>query len=214
MFLIVCAPTVSAQGGTRPSVADSSAARIMARVGTQTGAVWLRDILRQAGGQQPPAKLDEIGDSLMTRAIAPAAGRNASDAYTRSMSALSALVLAGASAPLNGRPYAGAFDRIVAVHKQAASHKIRAKALGGMLVTSHLRAVDYLRGVAESSDSTAYDAMELLVTDANGGSWTGIQPTAAERQESVSALRALASGGRVKNQRAANLLEIWIQRGQ
>ena len=37
-----------------------------------------------------------------------------------------------------------------------------------MLVTSHSRAVDYLRHVAESSDSTAADALELLMTDAGG----------------------------------------------
>lgn len=213
LFSIVCAPTASAQGVTRPAVADSSVPQIMRRVGTQPGAPWLRDILRQAGAQYPPAKLDEIADSLMTRAIAPARGQNTREAYTRPMNALSALVRAGARAPLSGRPYAGAFDRIVTVYERAPSRYIRAKALGGMLASpSRSRAVDYLRQVAESSDSTSYDAVEFLITDANGGSWTGIWPTASERKESIAALRALASRGRVTDIRAANLLESWISR--
>ena len=67
-----------------------------------------------------------------------------------------------------------------------------------------------MRQAAESSDSTSYDAIEFLITDANGKSWTGILPTASEQQESISALKALASRGRVTDIRAANLLEGWI----
>lgn len=71
--MAVWAPAAWAQGGAAPAIADSSAARIMARVGAQAGAPWLRDILRQANASYPRAKLDEIADSLVTRAINPAA---------------------------------------------------------------------------------------------------------------------------------------------
>jgi hypothetical protein len=183
----------------------------MARVGKTPGAVWLRDILRQANAQYPTAKLDEIADSLALRAIVPASVQQTSDVHSNAVNALNALVLAGSSAPLGGRPYAGAFDRMVRVHRQSQSHNIRARALSGMLVTSHSRGIAYLREVAESTDATAYDAVEALVNDANGGSWAGIEPGAAERQESASALKSIAASGRLKDQRALALLGPWTQ---
>jgi len=203
----------SAQGRGSPAVADSSPARIMAHVGNNAGAVWLLDILRQSEAQHPQAKLDEIADSLVARAIDPAAAQpTTSEAYRHAVDAINALMLAGISAPWNGRPYSGAFDRLVKVHRQAAAQGVRIRALAGMLVASHARGVDYLRQTAESSDSTAYDAAELLIVDANGGSSVAVTPTAAERQQSVSALKALASGGRVKDPRVATMLDVWIQR--
>jgi hypothetical protein len=211
-FVIVCAPAAAAQARTRPAIADSSARRIMARVGSETGAVWFRDLLRQADGAQPRAKLDELADSLTTRALDPGSARRDSEAYVRAVNASLALMDAGTSRARGGRPYPGAFDRLVTVHRQARSLYVRRTALIGMLVTSHSRAVDYLRRVAESSDSTAVDAVELLTMDADGGSSAAITPTAAERQESVSALKALASGRRVEEPEAANSLAIWIQR--
>ena len=212
LFLIVCAPAALAQARASPAIADSTPAKIMARVGKKPGAVWLRDILRQANAQFPSAKLDQIADSLALRAIVPAGVQPRSEVYANAVDALNALVLAGSSAPLGGRPYAGAFDRMVTVHRQAQSQNIRARALSGMVATSHSRAVAYLREVAESTDATAYDAVEALVNDANGGSRVGIEPSATERQESASALNAMASSGRVKDQRAVSLLGPSTQR--
>lgn len=84
-----------------------------------------------------------------------------------------------------------------------------------MLATPyHSRAVEYLRRVAESRDSTAYHAIELLIADSYGGSWTGIPPTAAEREQTVSVLKALASSGRVTDIRGAQFLEIWVGRNR
>jgi hypothetical protein len=182
----------------------------MAHVGTQAAPVWLRDILRQADAQYPTAKLDEIADSLVLRAIDPASARRGSEARRSAINAINALVLAGSVASLPGRPYASAFDRMITVHQQAASRGVRARALGGMLATpSHSRALDYLRRVAESSDSTAYHAVEFLIVDAGGGSWTGL-PVTAKRPESIAVLKALSSGGRVTDQRALMLLEGWV----
>jgi hypothetical protein len=209
--LIISAPASSAQVGTRLAIGDSSAAHIMARAGNQTDAIWLQDILRQSKAEYPRAKLDEIGDSLVARAIDPASVQQQSAAHTRAAEALMTLWRAGRArnASSSGRPYAGAFDRMVTVHRQAPSHYIRAKALSTMLTSaSHLRAVDYLREVAESSDSTAYEAMVFLIFDADG--WTTTPPTASERQESISALKALAARGRVTDGRAAQLLRVWI----
>lgn len=202
-----------AQERSRPPIADSSASLIMKRVGARPGAVWLRDILRQASGPQSQAKLDELADSLVARAMDPASGQKGSQAYVRASQALQALTLAGSRGPWHGRPYVGLFDRLVSLQKSAPSHDIRWKALGAMLVCPcHPRAVEYLSAVAESEDSTAYNAIQFLITDANGGSWVGIQPTASQRQVSAAALKALANRGRVTDIRAGNLLEGWIQR--
>ena len=134
------------------------------------------------------------------------------EANTRAVYAVLALLNAGSTRGVSGRPYAGAFDKLVRVHRHAASPDVRRRALSGMLVSSHSRAVGYLRQVAESSDSSAFDAVDLLIIDANGGSPAAITPTAAEREASVSALKALASGGRVKDHSAATVLEFWMQR--
>jgi hypothetical protein len=145
----------------------------MASVGSRADAVWLQDILRQVRAEYPQAKLDEIADSLVARALDPASVQEGSDAYSRASNALIALIQAGRASgvPSGGRPYVGALDRMITLHQRAPSRNIRSKALGGMLaVPSHSRAVSYLRQVAESSDSTAYDAIEFLITDANGGS--------------------------------------------
>jgi hypothetical protein len=212
LFSAAFAPAAFAQVRTRPAVADSSAARIMVHVGTQPNAVWLRDILRQADANYPQAKLDQIADSLVARAIDSRGAQPKSDGQKRAVDAVNALVLAGSSAPLRGRAYAGALDRLIMVHRQAPSRDIRARALGGMLAVSSTgtRAVDYLSSVAASSDPTAYDAIEFLITDANGGSWAGGQPSKSQQQRSILALKALASGRRVSNPMAANLLENWI----
>jgi len=186
----------------------------MAHVGSRTDAVWLQDVLRQADTPGPQAKLDEIADSLTARATDPASAQPSSEANARAIYAVLSLLTAGASRGINGRPYTGAFDRLVKVHRQASSTDVRRRALAGMVVTSHARAVAYLRGVAESSDTSAVDAVDLLILDANGGSLAAITPTAAERQASVAALKALASGGRVRDRSAATTLEFWINRPQ
>jgi hypothetical protein len=54
--------------------------------------------------------------------------------------------------------------------------------------------------------------VDLLIIDANGGSPAAITPTAAEGQESVAALKALASGGRVKNYNTATVIEFLMHR--
>jgi hypothetical protein len=205
-------PAASAQTTSLPPVADSSAARIMTRVGTQAEAPWLRDILRQSRRAHPKVKLDEIADSLVARATTPRGGEVRSEEYRLGVSAINALIQAGNGGPAEGQPYAGAFDRLITVHRTATSSNIRVRALVGLLSTSsHARAVAYLRSVAESSDSTAYNAIDFLITDANGGGATRT-PTASERQESIATLKALASRGRVTDGRAAKLLGQWSSR--
>jgi hypothetical protein len=194
----------------RPLVADSSPARIMVDVGSHPGAPWLRDILRQANGQYSRSKLDEIADSLVGRAIA---FRGTSDTAARRQAAdaLGALVLAGSPAGLGGQPYDGALDRLIKAHRDASAKYVRQKALTGMLsVAGRARALAYLSNIAESNDPTAYDAVNALVVDANGGSWTGLNPTAGQQRESISALKELATRGEVRNRAAAVLLEKWF----
>lgn len=211
-FLFGFASAVAAQVRTRPAIADSSVERIMTHAGSQAGAVWLIDILRQADANVPQAKLDQIGDSLVARAIEARAAEAGSEGRKRAVDAINALVMAGSTAQLRGRPYGGALDRLISVHRQAPSRDVRAHALGGILAVSSTgsRAVDYVSSVAASSDPTSYDAIEFLIAVANGGSWAGGQPSASERWQSVAALKALASTGRVSNSQAAQLLDLWV----
>jgi hypothetical protein len=205
--MIVCAPTAVAQVHARPAIADSSAVRIMARVGSQPGVVWLQDVLRRADAEHSEAKLDEIADSLVARAMDPASAQAGSEANEGAQLALGALGIAGGRVPYRGRPYPGAFDRLIIVHRRAPSVIVRRRVLGLLLLSpDHARAVQYLRDVAESDDETAYHAIFYLITDANGGSWTGIEPTASARKESVKALYALRARHRVKDPRAESIL--------
>ena len=184
----------------------------MARVGNETQAVWFKNILRQSEGKQPQAKLDELADSLSRRAVDPASARQDSEAYNRAVDAVLALLQAGAIRGQSGTPYAGAFERLVTVHRQAQSHYVRRTALSAMLATSHSKGVDYLQRVVESRDATARDALEFLTVDADGGSTVSVTPTAAERQRSVSALKALSSGGRVTDSQVVEDLAHWFRR--
>ena len=186
----------------------------MKQAGTHVGAVWLRDVLRQVGSRRPQALLDELGDSLLARAMHPASAQRGGEAYAAANEALFALTQVGSRGPWGGgQPYAGASDRLITMHRTAPSLFIRKKSLGALLATpDHARAVDYLTQVAESSDSTAYDAIYFLVGDANGGSWTATTPSASEQRESGAALRALGARGRVTDGRAATMLEMWISR--
>jgi hypothetical protein len=182
----------------------------MERVGSQTGAWWLQDVLRQNGAQYPRAKLDEIADSIMMRAMTPALVQQQGE-DEHAVDAILALAVAGSRGPWKGVPYHGAFERLIAVHQRAPVLGVRRRALSGMLASpNHSRAVDYLRGVAESNDTTAFDAIGYLIGDANGGSNAGgVQPTASQQRVSAVALKALVSRGRVRNRRAADVLDAW-----
>lgn len=212
-LLIGFASPAMGQVRTRPAIADSSPAKIMTRVGPNADALWLRDILRQSGAEYPQAKLDEIADSLVARAVDPRGGEPRSEERTQALDAINALAAAGSGRALGGRPYAGALDRLIAVHRRASARAIRSHVLAGMLNVSSERsqAIDYLRRVAESEDATAYDAVEVLVADANGSGWGGEKPTPSQQQQTVSALKALAAGHRVIDQAARTLLEIWVE---
>jgi hypothetical protein len=214
LLLLGYAVTASAQARPRPAIADSSAARIMALVAAHPGVSWLQDILRTADAMYPQAKLDEIADSLVARAIDPAGvDDRRSEAYGRDVDAVNALGRAGRRWSSPDRPYAGMLDRLIAVHLRASSRRIRHRALIYMLsAPEHERAVAYVRQVAESSDSTAYDAVRALIDDTNGGHGWGLPPTAAERQQSVAALKALAARGRVTNTVAKIHLENFVGR--
>src|SRR5689334_22135048 len=112
LVLFASASATEAQRGPRPAIADSSSRRIMARVGNETQAVWFKNILRQSEGKQPQTKLDELADSLSRRAVDPASARRDSEAYNRAVSAVLALLEAGAVRGQSGTPYTGSFDRL------------------------------------------------------------------------------------------------------
>jgi len=96
---------------------------------------------------------------------------------------------------LRGRPYAGALDRLITVHRRASTRAIRSHALDGMLDVSsdRSRAIDYLRRVAESEDITAYDAVEVLIADANASGWGGVKTTPSQQLQTVFCTKGLGS---------------------
>lgn len=214
LLAFAASASLGAQGRSPRADADSSAAGIMARAGKQPGAVWLRDILRKSGSARyPQATLDGIGDSLVARAIAPASADQRGEAYDGAVNAVLALWFAGSGREDHGTPYAGAFDRLIAVHRKAPSPRVRARAIVAMLsLPSHGRAVDYLRAIAESEDASAYDAMLSLIQDSDGASWAGVASTQPRRDEAAQALRTLSANGKVRDGKAARLLEAWVNR--
>jgi hypothetical protein len=208
----VVAASAEAQVGKGSAAIDSTVPGIMKRAGRQASAIWLRDILRQVDSRHRDSKLDELADSLAGRAIKSLDPPTA-ESKTAAISALNTLILAGSNSPLRGTPYMGAYTRVVRVLEEAPSRDIRARALGGLLaVGSHTNALSRLKQVAESNDPLAYDAINFLITDASGGSWLGISPSATHQQESVVALRTLAARSRVSDPKAARLLTAWVAR--
>lgn len=213
MFAVALgAANANAQVGKGAAPVDSTVPGIMKRAGRQASATWLRDMLRQADSRLPGSKLDELADSLAERAIRPLDPPNA-EGGAAAISALNLLIMSGSNAELKGTPYAGAFTRLVRVLETSSSRDMRARALGGLLaVGSHTNALSRLKQVAESNDPLAYDAINFLITDASGGSWLGISPSATHQQESVVALRTLAARSRVSDPKAARLLTAWVAR--
>jgi hypothetical protein len=204
---------VFGQAAPRSRTADTSVTGIMARSSTHPNAASLQSVLRQTDATYSRAKLDQIADSLVSKAIDRRTSVAVSDQYRIALEAVGALSRAGSRTTLEGQPYEGALDRLITIHQRGEADRVRARALAGMLglAGSRTRSLDYLRSVAESTDPSAYDAVECLITDANGGSWVGIEPTTAQRQESISALNQLAASKRVTNLHAATLLDGWSQ---
>lgn len=207
------ASSADAQARQRPDIADSSAVKIMAAAGKHVTADWMRDVLRRAGARATVAKADEIADSLVGRALSLSDDQSPTDKRSMPIEAVNALVLAGSAAPFSGNPYPGALDRLLRIFRESPSREVRSRSLSALLcLPFHARAVEQLKTVAESNEPLAYDAVQYLITDANGGSWLGLTPSASNRRASATALRSLALGGKVRDQRASNLLELWIQR--
>ena len=141
------------------SLADSSPAKILLLAkGPEVARV-----LRQRSKPQPRAKLDELADSLTGRIIrARDMGQSQND--------LATLVEAGlGDSTLDGRPYTGAIDRLIRIHRESDSNSVvRRVALTRMVrVVGFARGDPYLRSVATSADVTADGAMTVLCMAAN-----------------------------------------------
>lgn len=216
LVLLLCAfaapaSSVLGQHRPRPVFADSSAERVMAHVGYHANVPWFIDMLRQASGPYSQARLGELADSLVARAIDPQAIRTDAIRYRIADDGVSTLVSSGSREEGRGQPYSGALDRLIKIHKQAADVGIRRKVLAGLLgLPDRTRALAYIETVAESTDPTAAAAVNYLISDANGESWSGVRPTPEQAQASTAALHDLASRHRVSNSQASYLLRGWI----
>lgn len=212
IILLVVSSSASGQvARVRPAVADSSVARIMSRVGAHGRAAWIQDMLRQAnGGHDSPAKLDEIADSLVGRAINPRQARKDSPVHLMASEAVGTLVMAGMNSVPGGHPYGGSLDRLMLIHQHALADDVRVRALAGLLALAgpRTRAIAYLRRVAESDDPTAHNAMGFLIEDARGNG--AILPTPAQQREAVATLKAMAVAKSVTNRMALDLLGGWL----
>jgi hypothetical protein len=52
--------------------------------------------------------------------------------------------------------------------------------------------------------------MEALVTDADGGSWTGLRPTTVQQEQTKAALKSMVAANRVTNYKATEILGGWV----
>jgi hypothetical protein len=151
-------------------------------------------ILRQRDRDQPRAKLDELADSMVVMAL-----KNPSTVDSgRFAVAARALADAGARGR-TGKPYTGALDRLIRVHKGYPSNLPgHSRVVEQMLMLDdHDRAVEYVARISTSSDPSARYAMGALIDDLRtAGRFTG--STASEREALLARLHALWD--RVKTQ--------------
>lgn len=71
-------------------------------------------------------------------------------------------------------------------------------------------ALAYLRGVAVSDDPTAPSAINVLISDAQGGNAFGARPTVAEQGQSRAILEDLLKEQALRNRTAARALREWL----
>lgn len=209
--LVLFAPNDSrAQQRGRAILEDSSAARILERVGRQPESSQLRDIVRQVNKPVLRTKLDEIGDSLARRAIEGRPPQMDSISFRRGSDAIIALSIVG-RATGRGTPYGGALVRLIRIYDESAVQGIRRRAVQNVLaVGDHASGLAFLERVAESRDSAAVDAVQAIELDGNGRSWVGVPPSANDSRASREAMSRLKARGRVVDNDAAASLRRWF----
>jgi hypothetical protein len=166
--------TLEAQHMPRPRLADSAAVAILA---LEKDVANLSVILRQVGGAQPRAKLDELADSLAQRAILTGPNMPVPE-----INVLRTAGLRGQRAS-EDVPYVGALDRLIRIHRYApvSPPSRRTEALFAInAVVGFDRAVTYLFSVATSADPTAVSAMWALESDATPASGMHLSPAEME----------------------------------
>jgi len=216
---VLTAVPCAAQVRARPTMADSSVPAIMSHARTGLDNPAILAVLRDAEGRFTRAKQDMIADSLIGRAISNhgrAGVVNDSAAYGAAIRALATLAHAGmseyAGSDANaGKPYPGAIDGLIRIHRGAPVRQIRARALSLMLrQPNRNRALDYARQTAQLGSDDGYDAAFVLLQEATGLSEFP-QPTKAQRDEALVILRELDQKHLVSNPLAAHKLRDWIR---
>jgi hypothetical protein len=209
LLLILAASTANAQvPATR--LGDSSTPDLMRRIGPRGDVSVLLYPLRGVGTTWSRSKADEVADSLTNRVIGKRAAPNIDPtAYKSAIQALNVLVFAGSVGTARGTPYSGTFDRLVRVYEKSSVPYFRDRALAAMpRTTDRVRALNFLRAVAVSSDPMAYSAVGALINDTRSNSASGV--TAADRDQSRAILIDLAKNHRVVDRKTAQDLQLWI----
>lgn len=198
----------TAQRAALPPVADSSAMLIMTHAAKGGTPPWLQGLLRHEQGASQ-GKMNEIADSLTNRALGNPSSLTEADIQL-GLDATNLLMAAGMARVGGGQPYAGALERLIRVHQKSAYPRLRRRALVGIIVNATRdQALDYLKRIVESSGDDAALVVEYMIGEANGTSWSGLQPTPEETEQAKTFLNALVEGNTAKTLRARDLLERW-----
>lgn len=211
-FVLLPLSQIPAQAMRREELlADSSSAVIMAHLNSRTETSWFVHIMRQSRRPIAASKLNELADSLAARAIV----NRPSDMGVGMLTPTGFIALAGDRGLPKGTPYTGALDRLIRIYQKATDYGVRTTALAAMLgVVGRERALDYLKTVATSNDSTSWYAINVLTIDASGGRLYGPSPSPSESNQSDAILRSLYRSGQVRNPEAKRFLTEWsLQKG-
>ena len=192
-------------------LADSAVSVIMSRAG-RDGAPNVGTILRSEDSPRAAAKLNQIADSLTSRALSldEANGRDTAR-LALATRAVNDLAFAGGRVPGYQMEYAGAFPRLSHIFRTSESAAIRGLAAMGLLgVPSRAAALQELKAVAQLDSPAAFDAVLTLTQDNAGITRWGEARTTTERQQSAAVLRELGTRPKLPNELANIQLRSWL----
>ena len=109
-----------------------------------------------------------------------------------------------------GRPTLAQQAGLITSSKRRHPEGSACRALRALLVLpERSRALLRLRALASSRDSTAFDAVYLLIEDSEGFGWSE-SLNSAQRSESVAVLRELSRQHKVVDELAQSVLGSWV----
>lgn len=134
---------------------------------------------------------------------------NSEAAYDDAIRSMFTLMTAGRPTGV-GHAYEGTFDRLVRIYETSPVNRLRVRALSALPATTRRKdALLYLRTVAVSKTPYANTAVSALLEDSRGGVPGSPPLSPAEREQSLTILRDLASQHLVVDPSTARDLDVW-----